>query len=232
MTSRYFNAYSHIPKEMIKDRQKKAAEIVNTIQSRISEINERYRSGPDLYFYRKSIELRKKSQNIELFINDDYNVEILYATLVSWDMNSRAAKMKYFDDFKKNILSCTSEFQQLEEIERSNQFDINQLLRLLNRIYNKLALMKTDSKLVSNSKLLHFLFPNVCMPMDRNNTLSYIYNNTAESENKYLEIIQFSHELIKNNPNFTDLVDNKWNTSIPKMIDNAIILLNGISVNS
>ena len=66
--------------------------------------------------------------------------------------------------------------------------------------------------------------------MDRNNTLMYFYNNTSESENKYLEIIQFSHELIKNNQNFSALLDNGWNTSIPKMIDNAILLINGTSV--
>ena len=216
---------------MIKDPQKKADEIIETIKFRISEINTRYRTGPDLYFYKRTIELRKKSQNIEYFINDDYNIEILYATLVSWDMNSRGAKMKYFDDFKKNILYCTPEFRQLEEIERSNQIDINKLLRLLTSTYNKLDLMKTNSKLVSNSKLLHFLFPTVCMPMDRNNTLMYFYKNTGESEHKYLEIIQFSHELAKKIENFSDQVDKKnWNTSILKMIDNAIILINGTSV--
>ena len=215
---------------MIKERQSKSDEIVKTIRSRISEINTRYRTGPDLYFYKKSLELRKKSQNIELFINDDYNVEILYATLVSWDMNSRGAKMKYFDDFKKSLVSCMPELQQLEEIEGNNQSDIHRLLRLLNSTYNKMDLMKTNSKLVSNSKLLHFLFPNICMPMDRNNTLTYFYNNTGESENKYLEIIQFSHELMKTNQNLAEFLDNNWNTSIPKLIDNAIILLNGKSV--
>ena len=138
--------------------------------------------------------------------------------------------MKYFDDFKKNLVSCMPELQQLEEIEGSNQSDIHRLLRLLNSTYNKMDLMKTNSKLVSNSKLLHFLFPNICMPMDRNNTLTYFYNNTGESENKYLEIIQFSHELMKTNQNLAEFLDNNWNTSIPKLIDNAIILLNGKSV--
>jgi hypothetical protein len=66
--------------------------------------------------------------------------------------------------------------------------------------------------------------------MDRNNTLTYFYGNTGESENKYLEIFKFSYELTKSNPNFMSLLDNNWNTSIPKMIDNAIILINGISV--
>jgi len=138
--------------------------------------------------------------------------------------------MKYFDDFKKNLVSCIPELLQLEEIEKSNECDIYRLLQALNSTYNKMDLMKTDSKLVSNSKLLHFLFPNICMPMDRNNTLTYFYKNTGESENKFLEIIQFSHELMKNNQDLTGFLDDNWNTSIPKLIDNAIILLNGKSV--
>jgi hypothetical protein len=215
---------------MIKNRMEKTNQIVNTIQSKIAEINFRYRIGPDLYFYKKTIELRKKTQNIENFLDDDYNIEILYATLVSWDMNSRGAKMKYFDDFRSNIQSCSSELKQIESIEKSNNIDINRLSLALSSTYNKLELMKTDSKMVSNSKLLHFLFPNLCMPMDRNNTLTYFYGNTGESENKYLEIFKFSYELTKSNPNFMSLLDNNWNTSIPKMIDNAIILINGISV--
>jgi len=58
----------------------------------------------------------------------------------------------------------------------------------------------------------------------------YFYKNTGESEHKYREIIQFSHELAKNIENFSDRVDKNWNTSILKMIDNAIILINGTSV--
>jgi len=90
---------------MIEKRQDKIENILSTIQSRISEINWRYRKGPDLYFYRKTLEMRENADNIKSFLADDYNAEILYATLVSWDMNSRAAKMKYFDDFRKNLIS-------------------------------------------------------------------------------------------------------------------------------
>jgi len=155
---------------------------------------------------------------------------MLYATLVSWDMNSRGAKMKYFDDFKVNIKTCLSEFKLLETIQRKDKKDINELLPALDSIYRKLDLMKTNSKLVSNSKMLHFLYPTICMPMDRKNTLEYFYGNPSESRHKYLEIIQISHEIGENNPQFSSLLDNNWNTTIPKMIDNAIILIRGISV--
>ena len=90
--------------------------------------------------------------------------------------------------------------------------------------------MKTRGKLVSNSKLLHFLLPNMFMPMDRKNTLSYFYGNTGESKNKYIEIIELSYEIMRMPENWEGYLDNRWNTTVPKMIDNAIILLVGKSV--
>lgn len=207
-------------------------QIVATIKNRISEINEFYRKGPDLYFYKRLYQVRNISNNIESFLSNDYHIELLYATLVSWDMNSRAAKMKYFDDFKTNIISCLNQFKQLETFEKNEHEDTNKLIPILRNTYENLSLMKTDGRLVSNSKLLHFLFPKLCMPMDRNNTLSYFYeNNTYESVTKYIEIIELSYEIMNMPEDWDNYLDDTWNTTVPKMIDNAIILLVGKSVN-
>ncbi len=166
-----------------------------------------------------------------MFLSNDYNLEILYAVLVSWDMNSRSAKMKYFDDFKNALILCLPE---LEAIESEFEiFDVRQgdnILNLLKNAFLKLALMKTSGRLVSNSKCLHFLFPSLCMPMDRTNTLQYLFTNTYESTNRYLDIIRFSFEVMQQSVGFEKYLDDHWNQSIPKLIDNAIILLHGRSI--
>jgi len=210
---------------MIRNHTHKIEQIVTTIKTRISEINERYRSGPDLYFYLKLMKLRKSSNSVESFLRNDYLIEVLYATLVSWDMNCRGAKMKYFDEFKDNILSCMDLLREIEELGKGSTNNLVDLEPALRKTYEKLNLMKTGGKLVSNSKLLHFLFPSLLMPMDRANTLSYFYGNTNESINKYIEIINFSFEIMNMSENWKDYLDNGWNTTVPKMIDNAIILL-------
>lgn len=215
---------------MIKDRIHKIEQIVAIIKSRISEINNRYRTGPALYFYKRLIHLRNNSNSIESFLRNDYHIEILYATLVSWDMDSRGAKMKYFDEFKADILLCLNQFKVIENFEKNSNSDSVRLISTLRNTYENLSLMKTRGKLVSNSKLLHFLFPRLFMPMDRMNTLSYFYGNTGESLNKYIEIIELSYEIINRPENWENYLDNNWNTTVPKMIDNAIILLVGKSV--
>lgn len=215
---------------MIKNRSHKIEHIVTTIQTRISEINERYRSGPDLYFYKRIYELRNNSNSIDSFLRNNYNIEMLYATLVSWDMNSRGAKMKYFDEFKANILSSLKQLSELESLERSNYLNSSKSISVLRSAYDNLSLMKSGGKLVSNSKLLHFLFPKSYMPMDRQNTLDYFYGNTGESWNKYAEIIEVSFEIMSMPEDWASYIDNNWNVSPPKIIDNAIILLVGKSV--
>lgn len=217
---------------MIKNRDHKIEQIVEIIKTRIAEINVVYRTGPDLYFYKRLNHLRNNTNSIESFLNNNYHIEIIYATLVSWDMNSRAAKMKYFDEFKSSILSCLNQFKQLEAFEKNANIDSIRLTSILRNTYENLCMMKTGGKLVSNSKLLHFLFPKLFMPMDRKNTLFYFYENTGESLNKYVEIIEFSHEIMKRPENWDNYLDNKWNTTVPKLIDNAIILLMGKSVNN
>jgi hypothetical protein len=209
---------------MIKDRRAKIDQIVNTIKTRISEINQRYRSGPDLHFYKRIIELRNHSDSIQSFLSSDYHMEMLYATLVSWDMNSRAAKMKYFTEFKANILSNLGRLAELENWERAGNLNSAAAISILRSIYDSLNVMKSGGKLVSNSKLLHFLFPNSYMPMDRNNTLWYFYGNTGESPNKYVEIIELSFEIMSMPEKWDTYLDNNWNTTVPKMIDNAILL--------
>jgi len=214
---------------MIKDRKPKILSIVDTINSRISEINDLFRTGPELYFYKRLMQLRRECHDITSFLDNTYFMEILYATLVSWDMNSRGAKMKYLDEFVLNLRSCKDEFKTLDSINQELSFQ-SFPFQVLERTYEKLNLMKSGGRLVSNSKLLHFLFPCILMPMDRQNTLSYFYGNTNESIHKYLELVRVQFEIIAQKVDWSHLVDDKWNQTVPKLIDNAVILLAGKSL--
>jgi hypothetical protein len=214
---------------MIKDRQQKINDIVSVIKTRISNINAHYGKDAGLYFYTRVFELRTKSCNIESFLNNEYHIEILYATLASWGMNSRGAKMKYFDDFRRNLSFCLTQFNQIERFEKEKNYE--QIYLNLSKAYKNLNLMRTRNKLVSNSKTLHFLFPNLCVPMDCIHTLKYFFGNTGESENKFLEIVHLTFEIITSDGDLSSYIDNGWNKTIPKIIDNAIILLVRESVN-
>ena len=196
------------------------------ITTQIAQINVVYRGGPSLYFYHRILDLRNQHTAVDAFLRSDICIEILYATLVSWDMNSRGAKMKDFEDFKNNLQSNIPAFQAVEAAARAFTWvNRNAVVQSLSALYDLLALMQTNGKLVSNSKALHFVFPALCPPMDRTNTLQKLYRNTAESKNKFLEILEFTYDIIGAIQNPHQYLDHQWNTFETKLVDNAIILM-------
>lgn len=195
--------------------------LINNIPQLVANFS--YRSGPDLYFYQRVIKTREKSPFKSLF-TDNYYFELLYATLVSWDMNSRGAKMMYFDDFKQNIIGNQGLFEELENFKLS-QLSKQQFLevqKIVGNLYEGLHVMKTGGRLVSNSKIMHFLLPELMMPMDRRNTLVFFFGNTTESKDKFLQIFEASW-LISKQLYMGNFFDTEWNRFVPKIIDNAII---------
>jgi len=182
-----------------------------------------YRKGPDLYFYKRVIHEVRIRPLKDLLKRKDF-VELLYITLVAWDMNARGAKMKYFDEFRINILRNKNYFEELSKykLNNINEIDFLKVKGILERLYDGLNLMKTKGKLVSNSKLMHYLLPDLVMPMDRENTLKFFFGNTGETKQKFLDIIECSYYIIKD-IKLKRFLDDTWNQSIPKVLDNAII---------
>jgi hypothetical protein len=183
-----------------------------------------YRKGPDLYFYKKTIELRRNKPLIDLFEESDRFIELIYATLACWDMNSRGAKMKYFDDFKASVLSNKERFIGLsyERLETISKGTLGEVKTRLEQIYNNLHLMETGGRLVSNSKVMHFILPDLIMPIDRQNTLNFFYGHTGELEGYFTRIFSYSYEVTQR-IDLRQFLDDDWNQSVPKVIDNAII---------
>lgn len=53
-----------------------------------------------------------------------------------------------------------------------------------------MELMESGGRLVSNSKAMHLILPNLIMPMDSANILKFFYGNVSESKDKFLEIFE------------------------------------------
>lgn len=162
------------------------------------------------------------------FLADDYCCEMIYATLVAWDMNSRGARMKDFDAFRVSLRNALPELKAVEAaVKKFNPSPDGRTATLdaLVAAYRKLELMVTGGRLVSNSKCLHFMFPEVCLPMDGRNTLTFFYGNTHESANKFRAVLDFARDALLQAGDLSRHLDDEWNSTPMKMVDNVIILL-------
>jgi len=205
-------------------------EKINILVSESSELIKKfnewgYRKGPDLYFYKKLMTL-VKNKRIEELIDDANFIEVVYATLTSFDMNARGAKIKYFDEFYENITNCKDQFVELAEfkLESLSEKELEIVKNKLSKLFEKLDIMISKGKIVSRSKLMHFLLPKLVMPIDRQNTLRFFYGSMEEvkPQLKFLEIFEVSWNVAKR-VNLSTFLDDNWNQTIPKVIDNMII---------
>jgi hypothetical protein len=67
--------------------------------------------------------------------------------------------------------------------------------------------------------------------MDLSNTLQFLYGDHSESVSKYLEVAAMTFDVMAMPVNWHMYLDDVWNTSVPKMIDNALILIEARSLN-
>jgi len=235
-----------------------------TLRRRIIDLTEKFNffvdryyeiapfSGPSVYFHRKVVDMIRNSKDYrELLLKNDLFMEYIYATLASWGMHrmDRKASLKDFDGYKGFKQSVRDNMDLLEELFRGkklhelNDADKMKIKPILSDIFENLEVMKSGTKLIGNSKVLHHLLPDLIPPADESHTLNFffeekfkrnttIYRKIRESEEKqkaiFLEIFDEFHQICKRVDHIENIYSERkekenFTTSIPKLIDNAII---------
>jgi hypothetical protein len=197
--------------------------------------NQEYRFAHDLEFYREIITMHRNVQDIVKLIRNDDFCRKLYSTLEAWDMDKRGAKSNEFEIVKESIQQHEPYLidlykHKLDSINSLEDKNGQKIIRDLEFVFCHLEIMKSRRRIVGVSKAMHFLLPDLVMPIDSTYTMPYFYgtnkyNEKAEKEfQTYLDIFTRTHR-ITNNLKLTnsDVKAGEWNTSIPKLIDNAII---------
>ncbi|MEO0303839.1 MAG: hypothetical protein ABIM64_01105 [candidate division WOR-3 bacterium] len=191
----------------------------------------------------KSFKLYLDILNFEGYKFENCFIELIYETLVAWNMNSRGAKLKKIEKFKETLLENKDKINKLKDfnLERFNfdeyKKEEGKIFTILEELFSSLDLTQTKTKLVTFSKTLHFLLPNLIVPIDRKYTLkffelSYTNNNNKKDEfEKFKQIekafIEFylSHKIIidkiKNSKNKNS--KNQNNFPVTKILDDMII---------
>lgn len=196
----------------------------------VEACNEQYRFGHDLELYRKIIEKHREVNDIFRLISDrDGFLSLIIDTLRAWNMDQRGAELASLDDFQKSVETLRDEFVELYKykIFSIKREETEKVVERLDKAFDKLKIMKSRSKIVGVSKTLHFLLPDLIMPMDRKYTFPFFkksFNNIPQEKKVFKDIFRRTREISRGLClNQCDVSGKKWNTSVPKLIDNAII---------
>jgi len=105
-----------------------------------------------------------------------------------------------------------------------------QITPALELAFGGLKVMRSNRRIVGVSKTLHFLLPDLVMPIDSKYTMPAIYgynrySNGLDKETKdFIHIFKTTVKAVQRlNLTHADVSSEGWNTSVPKLLDNALI---------
>lgn len=205
---------------------------------------EAFLTGPSEHFHRRTIKFyREMSGPPSAWIGSHADfVELVYAVLATWGMDSQKARLQPFELFEVSVrrLVSTASFAgfqgaRLEDIDDS--WD-DRLVGLYKHLESSCKIMRSRSVLVGGSKLLHHLLPDVFPPMDRRYTLSFLLGlpkgdpfrisraqYSIPDQDTFLKGIKCLAEVARRAPTLRDCVcDLPSSGSLPKVIDNAVMV--------
>lgn len=199
----------------------------------IDKCNEHYRFGHDLSFYREIIDMHRKSNGLDSLLHDKAFYPKVRSTLEKWNMDQRGAKLASLNSLKESILAHRLGLIKLYQykLHSITEDRINHETKgLLKEVFSGLKVMESKRRIVGVSKALHFLLPDLVMPIDSRYTMDFFYgynkySNDIEVEfGTFMELFMKTKKLVRRLDLTQNDVNNEgWNTSLPKLIDNAII---------
>ena len=145
-------------------------------------------TGPSKYFSQEALKAYNNN-----FLGERH-LEMIYATLTSWGMHrmgKSGSKMPDYDVFVKSINNNKKELTDLsnKKIEGLPKNELKKLLLIIDNICfgdecHRLAGSTTGSRIVSASKILAHILPDLVPPIDREYTAKYlnIYINSLRDE--------------------------------------------------
>ena len=206
-----------------------------------------FHEGPCIYFHKKTIETyreHRKGQNFhyQQLLMDIKYLEYHYATLTAWGLNRPGTKLKLknFQDFvhalrTPELISSFNDIKdfRLEKLSSKNVDFINEKMIKIYSLFGEQAKVTlAGNHLITTSKTLHHLHPDLLPPIDREYTLrllSKLYNETYrpsrhsnDFHRSWWKVFLSFHYVAKKKKDFSSYTE-EMDTSIPKIIDNAII---------
>ncbi len=216
---------------------------IKELENNFSELCKKFKSknpfsGPSIYFYKKILEFHE--HGIFSLSEEDKErfCEYCYACLTAWGMHRmgkptgrKGTKLREFEAFKKQVKKAMEKLRALKKYKTWDEITKDNFELLLS-IFNKLDINEAESKLIVNSKLLHFILPALVPPIDGTYTKKFLgeYTNKKDEEvfgdyiEEFVRLAKNKKEEIEKLMSHGRLTDKNCFFRYPfKILDNAIV---------
>lgn len=189
-------------------------------------------SGPSWYFHRKTLRRRAEHHTASSLLQDDLFFDALYATLTAWGLHRMGpgnTKLRSLDDIRHSMAEQAAALDALYEVDITDVSgaDAPDVIERVWAVLTKLRVSLATAQIVANSKALHHLVPALVPPIDREYTFRFFYGRRRLSIDERTAFSEMFARLIRvasaNRPLVHRFIDDKWNTSPAKVVDNAVV---------
>lgn len=194
-------------------------------------------TGPPRYFHYKAMAIRNQfpSPSVDDLIVNGAFFDWIYATLTAWGMNRPGpetevkTKLRELECIKKSFYSQKKQIEKLWELNLTSLPDteVEITATALWEIVSSLKVSIANVRIVAGSKALHHFLPSLLPPIDGRYTLRFFYHwsDTKNEKERFLmmfpQFVRIAREAKK--AIAAAVKKGKWNTSVTKTIDNAIV---------
>lgn len=182
------------------------------------------RSG-QLESHQQTIALLRKHTTVGDALADDHYLESLRSTLNAWGIGKRASRLAEPDRFASELRNRSDDFRQLERIDLTAA-----TVSVRDRVWDLITtieIVDNEARIVAMTKTLHHILPDLVPPVDRAYTGTFLRWQIPEFQNRQQEIFISAWSAIQRCARGAPVVQyvgsHPWNTSLTKVIDNAIV---------
>jgi hypothetical protein len=180
-----------------------------------------------LQYHQETIRIRRKFDSIQEALDNSDFLHSLYQTLQAWGIGARGSNLRSFDIFSISLNKISSDLNDLDGLTLGQLDDeIGTVSQKIWDVIEKLNIVDNMATLVPITKTLHHILPDLIVPMDRQYTQVFFgwHNPQFQYRQRECFIEAFkAFEYIANKADPEQFVGSGWNTSLTKVIDNAIV---------
>jgi hypothetical protein len=176
----------------------------------------------------ETIRLRSVAGSAVEALESDAFIESLYRTLQAWGIGRRSSHLVPLPTFSWILRGKAQELSSFDGLSISDELAVDEVSGALWHSIENLGIVDNNTQIVSGTKTLHHLLPDLVVPFDRKYTQSFF--NWHNPEVQYGQSDRFRESFLVFNRigrevNPGAYVGGGWNSSRSKVIDNAIVAM-------
>lgn len=177
-------------------------------------------------WHRRTIDRRRRWALAEA-LTDDELLDDLFRTLQAWGIGRRASRLVPQPRFRQHLRDQADNLIALEDLHIDDRdLDADAAAEAIWSVVEHLRIVENDSLIVSGTKTLHHLLPDLVPPMDRAWTGRFFAWSLADAQYAQWRTFRRTYRGFVTIARATDpraYIGVGWRTSRTKIIDNAII---------